>query len=422
MRPKSQTARKSPAQRSSRRQAAVERGVVGWLEPQPEPTDDLLDTPKPPLPDEAELWTASVALELDAHAGLFSEEEVNDAWTEMPPEAAEKDDRAEGQDYNDLVRRYLVEMGTFSRLTPAEEVALAQRIEAPRGARQRKTSAPTPELAVSTLEDRQAQDLSWIRTLEPEEARNHMIRANLRLVVSIAKQFSGRGLSLLDLIQEGNLGLMKAVDRFDWRRGVRFGTYASWWIKQAVSRAISDHGRLIRLPAHMTDSMNRVQRLRQTWTQMFEAAPTPQELAEVARVPQERIEQIDQLTPPPMSLDWTLPDGERTVGDLLPDETTTPPFDLLAERERDRAVRRALKDLTTRERRVLSLHFGIGQRRAYTLEEIGRKFGLTRERIRQIELKALKKLRQPQRRWTLEEVAGVAAAAQEILAGSGDFD
>jgi RNA polymerase primary sigma factor len=368
------------------------------------------------------MWTEAVALELNPGAPLFSEEEANDAWTEPAPEAAARGDREEGQDSNDLVRRYLVEMGTFSRLTPAEEVALAQRIEARKDGCQRRTSPSARDLPTPAPDDQHTQDLTWIQTLDPEEARNRMIQANLRLVVSIAKQFSGRGLSLLDLIQEGNLGLMKAVDRFDWRRGVRFGTYASWWIKQAVSRGISDHGRLIRLPAHMTDSMNRVQRLRQAWTQMFEEPPTPQELAKVARVPEERVEQIDQLTPPPVSLDWTLSDGERTVGDLLPDETATPPLDLLAERERDRAVRRALKDLTPRERRVLSLHYGIGQRRAYTLEEIGRKFGLTRERIRQIELKAVKKLRQPQRPWTLEELAKNPALSQEILTGSGNFD
>jgi RNA polymerase primary sigma factor len=375
-----------------------------------------------PLSDTTGMWTEAVRLELNPGSPLFSAEEANDAWAEIPPETAEKGERDDGQDSNDLVRRYLVEMGTFSRLTPAEEVALAQRIEAGGDRRQRWTSSSTRHLPEPTPSDQPSQDLTWVQSLDPEEARNRMIQANLRLVVSIAKQFSGRGLSLLDLIQEGNLGLMKAVDRFDWRRGVRFGTYASWWIKQAVSRGISDHGRLIRLPAHMTDSMNRVQRLRQTWTQMFEAPPTPQALAKVARVPEERVEQIDQLTLPPVSLDWTLPDGERTVGDLLPDETATPPLDLLAERERDQAVRQALKDLTPRERRVLSLHYGIGQRRAYTLEEIGRKFGLTRERIRQIELKAVKKLRQPQHRPMLEEVAKGSAGSQEFLTSSGNFD
>jgi RNA polymerase primary sigma factor len=220
-----------------------------------------------------------------------------------------------------------------------------------------------------------------------------MIRANLRLVVGIAKQFSGRGLALLDLIQEGNLGLMKAVDRFDWRRGCRFGTYASWWIKQSISRAISDQGRLIRLPAHIADSISRVQRTRQAWLQLYEEEPTAEELSKAAGVSEERLEQIDQLTAAPVSLDWLLPDGERTVGDQLPDETYIPRIEMLVDRERDRNLQRSLSALPPRERRVLCMHFGIGHRRAYTLEEIGRKFRLTRERIRQIEVKALKKLR-----------------------------
>lgn len=369
-------------------------------------------TPLAPLPGETEPWTEAEALTLSRDAAMFADEEPDHAWAALTDAPEAQESRDGGQDSDDLVRRYLTDMGAFARLTPAEEVALAQRIEAGQERHQRQTSS----------RDQTIQEIAWTQMLTPEEARAYMIQANLRLVVSIAKQFSGRGLSLLDLIQEGNLGLMKAVDRFDWRRGVRFGTYASWWIKQAVSRAISDHGRLIRLPAHMTDTINRVQRLRQTWTQIYEETPTPQELAKVARVPEERIEHIDQLTTPPVSLDWILPDGERTVGDLLPDDASTPPFDLLAEGRRDQAVRRALKDLTTRERRILSLHFGIGQRRAYTLEEIGRKFGLTRERIRQIELKALKKLRQPQRRRWLAELADVTTPSQEILAGSGNFD
>ncbi|HXH09352.1 MAG TPA: sigma-70 family RNA polymerase sigma factor [Alphaproteobacteria bacterium] len=362
------------------------------------------------------------ALKLSRDAAMFADEDPDHAWAVLTDAPEVQEPRDGGQDADDLVRRYLTDMGAFARLTPAEEVALAQRIEAGQEGHQRQTSMLAVDRPPPGPGDQTIQDIAWTQMLTPDEARAYMIQANLRLVVSIAKQFSGRGLSLLDLIQEGNLGLMKAVDRFDWRRGVRFGTYASWWIKQAVSRAISDHGRLIRLPAHMTDTINRVQRLRQMWTQIYEDTPTPQELAKVARVPEERIEHIDQLTTPPVSLDWTLPDGERTVGDLLPDDASMPPFDLLAERRRDQAVRRALKDLTTRERRILSLHFGIGQRRAYTLEEIGRKFGLTRERIRQIELKALKKLRQPQRcRW-LAELADVTAPSSEILAESGNFD
>jgi RNA polymerase primary sigma factor len=369
---------------------------MDWFMPRPEPADDLSASSTAPLTDEV--------------------------WRELLPETEEQEGRAEGQDYNDLVRRYLVDMGIFSRLTPAEEVALAQRIETCKDAPGGKSSPPDDNRSTLPLEKRDGRDLAWIQTLDADEARHRMIQANLRLVVSIAKQFSGRGLSLLDLVQEGNLGLMKAVDRFDWRRGVRFGTYASWWIKQAISRAISDQGRMIRLPAHMTDAVNRVHRLRQTWTQMYDEPPTPQELAKVAQMPEDRVEQIDQLVTPPVSLDWPLPDGERSVADLLPDASATPLFDRLAEHERQGAVRQALQDLTSRERRVLSLHFGIGQRRSYTLEEIGRKFGLTRERIRQIELKALKKLRHPERRQTLQALTDVTAAAQEIPTASGNFD
>jgi RNA polymerase primary sigma factor len=213
---------------------------------------------------------------------------------------------------------------------------------------------------------------------------------------------------------------MKAVDKFDWRRGCRFGTYASWWIKQAMSRAISDQGRMIRLPAHMGDAIARVHRSRQAWIQMCEEYPTPQDLAKIAGVTEERVEHIDQLTLPPVSLDWLLPDGERTVGDLLPDDSLPSPLQSLSDLERQGAVRHSLDTLTPRERRVVSLHFGIGQRRAYTLEEIGRKFHLTRERIRQIEVKALRKLRQARRIRPLAEVIHHSPSRRETLGKNGN--
>jgi RNA polymerase primary sigma factor len=373
-----------------------------WLDNQAPPADQLMAVEGAPLPEAPDGWAqpAVLALHHDDEA-LFvedKEEAGGQEWTDTLETDAQEDDAQDhsySYDPDDLTRRYLSEMGAFSRLTWDEEVTLAQRIEAGQRGQRRKTlpgkaNIPTPTVA-------------WIRKLNPEDARAHLIRANLRLVVSIAKQYAGRGLSLLDLIQEGNLGLLRAVDRFDWRRGCRFGTYASWWIKQAISRAISDQGRMIRLPAHMADASSRVHRMRQVLTQLYEDHPSPQDLAKVTRVPQERIEQIDQLATPPVSLDWLLSDGERTVGDYLPDDSTTPAIDLLADLERNGALRHSLNELSNRERRVLSLRFGIGHRRAYTLEEIGRQFGLTRERIRQIELKALNKLRHPSQRRRLEE-------------------
>jgi RNA polymerase primary sigma factor len=307
----------------------------------------------------------------------------------------------------DLVHRYLSEMGGFARLTPAEEIALAKRIEQGRRGKRRQPSGQIAPRLPRSQESEEADGTLWIDRLDSDQARVHMIRANLRLVVSIAKQFSGRGLALLDLIQEGNLGLMKAVDRFDWRRGCRFGTYASWWIKQSIGRAIGDQGRIVRLPAHITDSMSRVQRLRQVWLQTHGAESPAHELSKAARVSEERLAQIDQLSAPPLSLDWFLPEGEHTVGDQLADETCLPRIDILVDRERDDILHGSLAELPARERRVVCMHFGIGYHRAYTLEEIGRKFGLTRERIRQIEARALKKLRQPGRCRLLEGYSGM---------------
>jgi len=361
--------------------------------------------------------TDDEAFDLVTDAALYGEDGADHLWTGTPHSEA-KDDRESVPGDDDLVHRYLAEMGAFNRLTFAEEVALAKKIEQGRGGRGRKPSSRKMPLLTQTHQAVEVQSTFWTDQLDPAEARAHMIRANLRLVVSIAKQFSGRGLALLDLIQEGNLGLMKAVDRFDWRRGCRFGTYASWWIKQSISRAISDQGRMIRLPAHIADSIGRVQRMRQVWVQMYEEEPTADELSKVARVPEERIEQIDQLTATPVSLHWILPDGERTVGDQLPDGAYLPCIDILIDRERDRLLHRSLSELTPRERCILRMHFGIGHRRAYTLEEIGRKFRLTRERIRQIEVKALKKLRHPSRRRLLEAFVVPPPAPEKSADGS----
>jgi len=360
-----------------------------------------------------DFWMDGEAFDPATEAPALGEEGTEDLWMNAQDSESERDGVfVPGHD--ELMRQYLSEMGVCDRLTPAEEVALAKKIEQGRDARSRKPSSRKGPLPRQNLEARGAQGRLWTECLDTEQARNHMIRANLRLVVSIAKQFAGRGLALLDLIQEGNLGLMKAVDRFDWRRGCRFGTYASWWIKQSIRRAISDQGRIIRLPGHLTDSISRVHYMRHVWVQMYEEEPTTDELSKLARVSEERLDQIGQLTAMPASLDWLLPDGEHTLGDQLPDSAHLPCLESLMERERHRLLHHSLSELTPRERHVLRMHFGIGQQRAHTLEEIGRKLHLTRERIRQIEVKALKKLRHGDRRWSLEEFVTIASDAGKV--------
>jgi RNA polymerase primary sigma factor len=385
---------KSPRQRHPRPTSAAAAATLDWRVHQPDPVDELTNRRMEMSPNDDDAWA-----EVEALA-----QGVDERGTSIP-------------DHGDPVRRYLLDMGTYRRLTVAEEVALAKKIEGGRRAGTRKPPAGTSPAQVRPVNKAAAAETRWTDELDSDGARTHMIQANLRLVVSIAKQFAGRGLSLLDLIQEGNLGLMKAVERFDWRRGCRFSTYASWWIKQSVRRAISDQGRMIRLPAHMADSMNRVHRLRQSWMQMHEAEPTAEELSKVAGETSQRLEHLDQLTAPSVPIDWLLADGERTVGDLLPDDSDIPIIDLLLERERDNLLDGFLRGLTPRERRVLRMHFGIGQRRAYTLEEIGRTFQLTRERIRQIELKALQKLRRSSQRRLLEEVVGATVPPEKSRYG-----
>jgi RNA polymerase primary sigma factor len=372
----------------------------------PDYADEPKAMPTGAFASHSDFWMDERGFGPTAAVELCGQDDTDPLWTGTL-DGETKDDKEPASGDDDLVRCYLAEMGAFVRLTPAEEIALAKRIEQGRGGRRRQPSSRKTSLPRRAHAATEAQGTPWTDRLDSDQARAYMIGANLRLVVSIAKQFSGRGLALLDLIQEGNLGLMKAVDRFDWRRGCRFGTYASWWIKQSIGRAVSDQGRIIRLPAHIAESISRVQRMRQVWLQLYEEEPAAPELSKVARVSEERIAQIDQLTATPVSLDWPLPDGERTVGDQLPDETYLPRIDVLVDRERDRILQRSLSQLSPRERRVLCMHFGIGHRRAYTLEEIGRKFRLTRERIRQIEVKALKKLRQPGRSSRLEEGSGM---------------
>jgi RNA polymerase primary sigma factor len=229
-----------------------------------------------------------------------------------------------------------------------------------------------------------------------DKARAHLIQANLRLVVSVAKKYVGRGLSFLDLIQEGNIGLMKATDKFDYHRGYKFSTYATWWIRQAITRAISDQSRTIRLPVHVGETINRVKKTSHRLQQIFEREPTHEEIALAMAVTIEKVRQVLDVSRHPVSLEAPVgSEGDALLGDFIEDDSLVAPIDLAAHGMLKSQITESLTRLTERERRIVVLRYGLEDGQFRTLEEVGKDFGITRERIRQIEAKALRKLRHP---------------------------
>jgi RNA polymerase primary sigma factor len=292
---------------------------------------------------------------------------------------------------------YLKDMSRVPLLTEKEELELAIRIDQGQLAREEKIKLSGHQNAA-----RRSKLDAIIE--DGLHARDHLIKANTRLVVSIARRYIGRGVALLDLIQEGNLGLMKAVEKFEYQRGFRFSTYATWWIRQSIVRAIADQGRTIRVPVHMVDRLRQVYKASQDMEQQLGRPPTAEELGIQMDLDSEKIRWMLQVSQPPLSLET--PVGEEEEGELgmyVEDVAAPSPAQTTYENMLRERVDEVLATLTPREARVLRLRFGLGQDRTYTLEEVGQKFGLTRERIRQIEGKALRRLRQPGRARLLSE-------------------
>jgi RNA polymerase primary sigma factor len=300
----------------------------------------------------------------------------------------------------DPVRMYLREIGKVALLSAEEEVALAKRIEAGVLAAERLAAIeaagePVDEATVVALR---------MAVLDGHRAKRQLIEANLRLVVSIAKRYVGRGMLFLDLIQEGNLGLIRAVEKFDYTKGFKFSTYATWWIRQAITRAIADQARTIRIPVHMVETINKVMRAQRQMVQDLGRDPTVEELADRVQMSPERVREIMRISQEPVSLETPVgEEDESHLGDFIEDHEAVAPADAAARSLLNEAVGEALSALSERERQVVCMRFGLEDGQIRTLEEVGREFGVTRERIRQIESKTLAKLRHPMRSQKLRD-------------------
>ena len=296
--------------------------------------------------------------------------------------------------YDDPVRMYLKEIGKIQLLTYDEETKLAGIIVTGNQAKEQLKSIEEEGYDIPES------DLEKLRELvrKGEVAEKKLIEANLRLVVSIAKKYVGRGLQFLDLIQEGNMGLMKAVEKFDSDRGFKFSTYATWWIRQAITRAVADQARTIRIPVHMVETINKLVRVQRQLVQELSREPSPEEVADRMGIPVEKVQQIQKIAQEPISLEAPVGEEEdSSLGDFISDPTALDPYEYTAQEMLKKELNEVLQGLTDREEKVLRMRFGLLDGRQRTLEEVGREFGVTRERIRQIEAKALRKLKHPSR-------------------------
>ncbi|HEX6512306.1 MAG TPA: RNA polymerase sigma factor RpoD [Chloroflexota bacterium] len=339
---------------------------------------------------QAELLESGVKIspagDLDAAAEIWDESKLEEIEIE-PLSALEALAESEAESVDDPVRMYLREIGKVSLLSGEDEVKLAKRME-------------LGELCERSSNG--SHDLDLIQ--DGIEARRQLTEANLRLVVSVAKKYLGRGMSLLDLVQEGNIGLIRAVEKFDYHKGYKFSTYATWWIRQAITRAIADQARTIRIPVHMVETINKLVRTQRRLLQELGRDPTAEEIAAELELSAERVREIQKFSQEPVSLETPIGEEEDShLGDFIEDRGALAPAEAASHQLLKEQVEDVLDSLSSRERKVLQLRFGLEDGRSRTLEEVGREFKVTRERIRQIEAKALRKLRHPTRSRKLKD-------------------
>jgi len=364
---------------------------------------DVLTALLEPVQDRVEIEDASVAELAEADTEIVTDDALEQEDIE-PSDALEQPEQLDlGMDIpetdtraifdaiamDDTIGLYFREVGQVPLLTAEEEIELAKRMEAGRQAQaalKREDLSPEEQAELAaTVEDGLA-------------AREHLIRANARLVISIANKYVGRGVPLLDLIQEGSIGLIRTADKFDYRKGNRFSTYATWWIRQAVTRAIADQGRIIRVPVHKGDLINKLRRTAHRLAQVVGREPTLEELADAMDMPRQKVEEIIRIARRPLSLTAPIDEeGESELGDFIEDQDNQPPDDVATTSVLRETVQGVLEDLPPRELRILQLRYGLLDGQPRTLEQVGRKLGVSRERVRQIEAQALSRLRHPAR-------------------------
>ncbi|GLZ54582.1 RNA polymerase sigma factor [Actinomycetospora sp. NBRC 106378] len=404
----SATATKAPAKKAPAKKAAPAKkgakteGAEGAEGEAPE--GELEDAPaEGDLTEEVEALGAEVVVEeVETEEPTEEDKKSGDfVWDEEESEAlrqARKD--AELTASADSVRAYLKQIGKVALLNAEEEVELAKRIEAGLYAAERLRKVAETQ---QELQTQMRRDLRWI-VRDGERAKSHLLEANLRLVVSLAKRYTGRGMAFLDLIQEGNLGLIRAVEKFDYTKGYKFSTYATWWIRQAITRAMADQARTIRIPVHMVEVINKLGRIQRELLQDLGREPTPEELAKEMDITPDKVLEIQQYAREPISLDQTIGDeGDSQLGDFIEDSEAVVAVDAVSFTLLQDQLQSVLATLSEREAGVVRLRFGLTDGQPRTLDEIGQVYGVTRERIRQIESKTMSKLRHPSRSQVLRD-------------------